>query len=285
MVPSQRLYDSRCHQALSKRLNETSIERTFGRQAFGIDPEGYHAARPAYPEWVFEFLRERCDLARNSVTFEIGSGTGIATRRLLEFGANPLIAVEPDDRLAIFLRNNVADEALTVVVSTFEEAVLRDASFDLGFSATAFHWLNEEFALAKVAKLLRPGAWWAMVSNVFGDQRRRDPFHEATKELLSGRSSPSAGEGDVPFALDTKARLAALERTGAFESAEHRISAWQLVLDTDQTVALYATFSNINIRPDREAVLTELRRIASDKFNGCVTRNMVTSLYVARRRS
>jgi SAM-dependent methyltransferase len=266
-------------------MKEYSIERSFGRQAFGIDPERYHAARPAYPDWVFEVLCERCGLARNAVTFEIGPGTGIATRRLLEFGANPLVAVEPDDRLATFLRNTLADDALTVVVSTFEEAVLRDASFDLGFSATAFHWLNEEFALAKVAKLLRPGTWWAMVSNVFGDQRRPDPFHEATKMLLSGLSSPSEGEGDMPFALDTNARLAALERTRAFESAEHRTSAWPLILDTDQTVALYATFSNINIRPDREAVLTELRRIARYEFNGCVTRNMVTSLLIARRRS
>ena len=56
-------------------------------------------------------------------------------------------------------------------------------------------------------------------------------------------------------------------------------------LDPDQTVALYATYSDINIRPDREAILTELGRIARDEFHGRVTRNMVTSLYVARHRS
>ncbi len=66
---------------------------------------------------------------------------------------------------------------------------------------------------------------------------------------------------------------------------EHRTSAWSLVLDPDQTVALNATYSNINIRPDRVAVLAELRRIARDEFQGRVTRNMVTSLYVARRGS
>jgi hypothetical protein len=97
--------------------------------------------------------------------------------------------------------------------------------------------------------------------------------------------SPSDGNGDTPFALDTEARLAALERTQAFDNVEHRTSAWSLVLDPDQTVALYATYSNINIRPDREAVLAELRRIARDEFQGRVTRNMVTSLYIARRRS
>jgi hypothetical protein len=79
--------------------------------------------------------------------------------------------------------------------------------------------------------------------------------------------------------------LAALERTHAFDNVEHRTSAWSLVLDPDQTVALYATYSNINIRPDRLAVLAELRRIARDEFQGRVTRNMVTSLYLARRRS
>jgi hypothetical protein len=89
----------------------------------------------------------------------------------------------------------------------------------------------------------------------------------------------------VPFALDAEARLAALERTHAFDNVEHSTSAWSLALDPDQTVALYATYSNINIRPDRDAVLTELHRVARDTFHGRVTRNMVTSLYVARRRS
>jgi hypothetical protein len=147
-----------------------------------------------------------------------------------------------------------------------------------------FHWLTEDLALTKVAKLLRPGGWWAMVWNEFGDSRRPDPFHEATKSLLNGSLSPSAGNGEVPFALDAEARVAALERPHAFDNVEHRTSAWSLALDPDQTVGLYATYSNINIRPDREAVLAELRRLARDEFHGRVTRNMVTSLYVARRR-
>ena len=77
--------------------------------------------------------------------------------------------------------------------------------------------------------------------------------------------------------------MAALERTGAFDTIEYQASTWSLVLDPDQTVALYTTFSNINIRPDREAILAELGRIAHDEFHGSVTRNMTTSLYTARR--
>ncbi|MGB6324656.1 MAG: hypothetical protein WBG11_02455 [Methylocella sp.] len=123
-----------------------------------------------------------------------------------------------------------------------------------------------------------------MVWNVFGDDSRPDPFHEATKALLHGPSSPSACARDIPFALDAEARVAALERTHAFDAIEHRSSAWPLVLDPDQTVALYATYSNINIRRDRETVLAELGCIARDEFHGRVIRNMTTSLYIAQRR-
>jgi hypothetical protein len=193
-------------------------------------------------------------------------------------------AIEPDQRLAAFLRETIpAETALKVLVATFEEAELCEASFDLGLSATAFHWLDEDSALPKVAKLLRPGGWWTMVWNTFGDPERPDRFHEATRILLDGPSSPW-GPADLPFALAEEARLAALERTKAFDSLEHRRSTWSLTLDADQTVALYATYSNINIRGDRESVLGELRRIAREEFHGRVIRNMVTSLYIARRR-
>lgn len=265
-------------------MTEGTIDRRFGREAFGVDPEGYHAVRPAYPEWVFETLRERCGLAHDTAAFEIGAGTGTATRRLLDYGADPLVAVEPDQRMADFLRRNIQDDALTVVVSPFEDAVLPEAAFDLGVCATAFHWLNEEQALAKVARLLCPGGWWATVWNVFGDHNRPDPFHEATKALLEGPLSPSAGNGGLPFALDTDARLSALERNHTFDSIQHFTGSWSLVLSPDQVVALYATYSNVNIRPDRDVVLAELKRIAREEFHDCVTRNMITRLYIARRR-
>jgi hypothetical protein len=160
----------------------------------------------------------------------------------------------------------------------------RGLPIPIGFSATAFHWLDEETALKKIADLLKPGGWWVMVWNDFGDPDRADPFHEATTLMLNGPSRPSMGDREIPFSQDKDARLKALEETNAFDSIGHRASAWSLVLDPDQLVRLYSTYSNINIRPDRETILAELGRIASDKFEGRVTRNMITSLYLARRR-
>jgi SAM-dependent methyltransferase len=259
------------------------IAKQAGRRAFGLDPANYHKSRPDYPEWVYQTLRSRCGLDDGAVTFEVGAGTGTATRRLLDFGADPLIAVEPDARLAEFLRTNNPNQSLRVLVSTFEDAKLEESTFGLGISATAFHWLEEDAALRKIARLLHPGGWWATFWNVFGDDSRPDPFHEATKKLLEGPRSPSAGELDVPFGLDEEARTAALRQTGAFDVIDVRTSRWSLVLNADQTMALYGTYSNVNIRPDRAALLAEIARIAREEFGGRVIRNMTTSLYIARR--
>jgi SAM-dependent methyltransferase len=264
-------------------LATNKLAKEFGRQAFGDDPAGYHSARPRYPEWVFDTLTSRCGLRVNAAVFEIGAGTGTATHRLLELGAAPLVAVEPDPRLADFLRSNNPGDALSVVVSAFEDAALETEAFDLGVSATAFHWLDEASALEKIASLLRPGGWWAAVWNEFGDDSRPDPFHDATKELLAAPVSPAAGERGVPFALNFETRLAALKRCAAFDFVENTVSRWSLTLDAQQAVALYATYSNVNARSDRKAVLTELGRIAREDFENRVVRNMITSLYIARR--
>ena len=258
-----------------------------GRRAFGADPANYDSARPQYPARVFDMLRERCGLGAGTRTFEIGPGTGLATRPLLAAGAR-VTAIEPDERLAAKLRENEPGDSLEISVSAFEDAELPEGSFDLGASATAFHWLDQRPALTKVATLLRPGGWWAMWWNVFGDAERADPFHDATVELLSGLSlTPSQPVSwRHPFALDREARIADLEAVGAFETIAFENLRWTLVLDSRQVRALYATFSHITTLPDqqRERLLDGLQEIAAQEFSGRVERNMCTAIYTARRR-
>ena len=184
----------------------------------------------------------------------MGAGTGTATRPLLERGAQPLIAVEPDARLAAHLRRHAGAAGLTIVEAPFEDADLPTGAFDLGVCATAFHWLDEARALAKVATLLKPGGWWAMVWNVFGDPDRDDAFHEASRALLEDgpRSPGNGGPGGVPFALHVNDRRSAFGRRLEFADLTCERQSWDLVLDPDQVVALYATYSDITARPEPE---------------------------------
>jgi SAM-dependent methyltransferase len=261
------------------------VDRAFGRRAFGDDAANYDAARPAYPDWVWQTLRERCGLAPGCRAFEIGAGTGIATRELLAAGA-AVSAVEPDPRLADYLRASAP--TAEVVQAPFETAELPPGAFDLGLAATSFHWLKELAALNRVAALLKSGGWWAGVWNVFGDPAREDAFHEATDALLNqGPKSPSnGGRGGVPWALQVGGRRSAFGRCGQFGAVQVERRDWELVLDPDAVVRLYATYSDMTARPpeERRQVLAALRRIAAEQFGGRVVRNMVTILYTAQRR-
>jgi len=77
--------------------------RRVRKRVFGRDPATYDRARLDYPPRVYDLLRKRCGLRPGSSVFEIGPGTGIATRSLLKFGANPIVLIEPDRRLARYL--------------------------------------------------------------------------------------------------------------------------------------------------------------------------------------
>ena len=260
------------------------LDRSVGRKVFGGDPAAYDAARPEYPDWVYETLRDRCALGPGTAAFEVGPGTGIATRRLVAMGAT-VTGLEPDPRLAAWLRQTAG---LNVRVETLEDTQLPSAAFMLGLAATSFHWVEAQAGLAQVARLLKPGGWWAMVWNEFGDPDRRDDFHEATFDLLQESRSPSAGApGGPPYGQDHLRRSADLEAANAFTDIEHATTSWTLTLDPAQVRALYGTYSEINARAldDRERLLDAIAAIAERQFSSRVERNMLTTLYTARRRA
>jgi SAM-dependent methyltransferase len=259
------------------------LDRRLGRSVFGGDPAAYDAIRPDYPEAIYETLRARCGLGAGCRAFEVGAGTGIATRRLLAAGAI-VDAFEPDPRLAAYLRGSNPGDRLTVHVEAFEDATAA-GPYDLGLAATSFHWVEARAGLAQAARLLRPGGWWAMTWNNFGDRARHDAFHEATVGLLGESRSPSAGRGPLTYGEDAAARRADLEATGAFADIAYEAVRWTLVLDPAGVRALYGTYSEINAREpqDRERLLDQLAEIAERTFGGRVERNMVTALHTARR--
>jgi len=258
------------------------------RRLFGGDPGGYDRARPDYPSRVYEILTERCGLRPGTATLEIGPGSGLATRRLLALGADPLVAVEPDERLAVYLSEQLRaeDRSIDLRGEAFEEAALDASSFDLVVSATAFHWLNQPVALANVGRILRPGGWLANWWNVFGDSFGVDAFHEATKHVMEPLGRPAANaEGLLPFPLDAEARLADLRAAGVFDEIDHEIMPWPARFTPGQVRALYSTFPNISGLPEarRAEILDALAAIAEREFGGLVERTFYTSIYIARR--
>ena len=98
-------------------------------------------------------------------------------------------------------------------------------------------------------------------------------------------TSPTKGEEGRPrHALDRERRLSALVAAG-FVDVEHELATWEAQWDAMGIRALYGSFSPVLTLDEarREAILDGIARIASDEFDGCVTRRLTTSLYTARK--
>jgi len=261
------------------------IDKRKGRRLFGSDPAGYDRARPGHADRVYEVLVERCGLGPGTAVLEVGPGTGQATRRLLELGADPLVAIEPDPALAEYL-SSVTGGRPDIRIAALEEVELPSASFDLAVAASSFHWVNEDAGLAMLLHALRPGGRAALWWTLFGEGDATDAFITATSGLLDNLSaSPTRGVAGRPaHALDTEARLESLRAAG-FDDAEHELARWRSSWDVPGIRALYGTFSPIASLDDepRLELLDEIERIARDDFGGRVSRTLTTSLYTARK--
>jgi SAM-dependent methyltransferase len=262
------------------------------RSLFTEDVVAYDEGRPGYPDAVYDVLHDVCGLGPGTRVLEIGPGTGQATHGLLDRGAT-VTAVELGSGLAARLREKLGERSLTVIESSFEDAVLEPASFDLVAAATSFHWVPPEVAVPRCAELLRPGGWLALWWNYFGDPDRPDPFHRAltpilqrvAPELLDQASAGSIGGGHHPYALDAEARRAEIDRTGAFGPVRHETISWTGRHTAKQIRTMFASFSPwLALPPERrEVALDELEAMADVQFGGIVERPYLVPMYLAQR--
>lgn len=139
----------------------------------------YVRFRPSYPANVVELL----DVRGRDVA-DLGSGTGILTRLLLETGgAARVYAVEPNADMRAAAESALQGVGGFVSVDgTAEATTLPDAGVDLVTAAQAFHWFDVPRARAEALRILRPDGRAALVWN---DRRTSStPFLVAYEALL-----------------------------------------------------------------------------------------------------
>ncbi len=125
----------------------------------------YVSCRPSYPSAVVDLLRRECGLGPGTAVSDMGAGTGIFSRLLLEAGAE-VYAVEPNPAMRA-----AAEEALgghprfRSVAAPAEETTLAAGSVSLVTAAQAFHWFDAAAARREFCRILRPGGWAALLWN------------------------------------------------------------------------------------------------------------------------
>ena len=123
-----------------------TVERS---RLFDREAERYDRCRPAYPDVVIDELLGA--VPSDLDVLDVGCGTGIAARPMVERGAR-VLGVELAPRMAEIARRRGVD----VEIGAFEDWDAAGRRFDRVTSAQAWHWLDMPPATAKAASLLRP---------------------------------------------------------------------------------------------------------------------------------
>jgi SAM-dependent methyltransferase len=144
-------------------------------ERFSDRAEYYAKYRPGYPNEMLQFLRAQ--LAPPAAIADVGSGTGILTRPLLDNGYE-LYAVEPNEPMRRVAERTLSRyPAFHSVRGTAEATTLGDRSVHLITCAQAFHWFDRVKARAEFCRILKTNGMLALIWN-----ERLDDASEINRE-------------------------------------------------------------------------------------------------------
>ncbi|SCL14646.1 Methyltransferase domain-containing protein [Micromonospora rhizosphaerae] len=129
--------------------------------SFGVAAAEYDRFRPRYPEAALRWALD--GLATPAQVVDLGAGTGILTRGLLDLG-HEVTPVEPDPGMRAELDLATPDTA--ALAGSAESMPLPDGSADAVLVGQAYHWFDRERAHPEIARVLRPGGTFAPIWNI-----------------------------------------------------------------------------------------------------------------------
>lgn len=138
-------------------------ERQFdNRSRFNGISELYHAVRPHFPQEALRLLKYYTGKSVQC-TIDLGCGTGLSTRALLEL-SETVIGIDPNADMLARATAFLGDaKGVFLCQGTAENISAGDASADLIVCSQAFHWMRPDMAIPEICRVLRPDGVFAAV--------------------------------------------------------------------------------------------------------------------------
>jgi SAM-dependent methyltransferase len=251
------------------------------RYTFDQEAQLYNDIRPHYPNALFDTLVDSTGISSKATLLEIGPGTGQATKPLAERGFN-IMAIELGGALADVARHELQGYPnVNVITGAFEDIELQAASFNLVFSATAFHWIQPEVRYTKPYEILKPHGHLAIIHTHHVSDEQGDRFFKAAQPVYD-RFFPN-DTGHIPTLMGsiTATKLdEKLFRLVHFERFPTVVS-----YSAGEYAKLLNTFSPILALPEKEraAFLGAIEAVINEQFDGHINKHFVMSLTIAKK--
>lgn len=252
------------------------------RFTFNEDAMNYEKWRPNYCEELFHDIMEYSKIDSHKKALEIGIGTGQATLPFLKTGCD-LRAIELGENLAEFSKNKFKDyKNFNILNVPFEDFKGDENTFDLIYSATAFHWIDENIGYPKAFKLLKPGGTLALFWNKPFIGRKDDLLHKKIQNIYE-KYKPSKAKPIEKDKEHYKELLEKLKKYG-FKDVELKLYHKTRTFNACDYISLLNTYSdhrtmNLAIRAKFEEEIKE----AILEHNNLLRVYDTMELYLARK--
>ena len=141
----------------------------------------YKKFRPTYPKELMDYLYSQVGFTSQSTVADIGSGTGIFSRFLLERGCM-VYCVEPNEDMRLTAEKDLSGFKNFISVNGSDKNTgIQDKSVDFITTAQAFHWFDKQAFKLECQRILKPGGKVVIVYNGPDDCefiRKRDSISE-----------------------------------------------------------------------------------------------------------
>ncbi|QSF47331.1 class I SAM-dependent methyltransferase [Paenibacillus tianjinensis] len=243
-------------------------------ERFSDRVDSYLKYRPSYPKEAIDYLYDFIGLRSNSRIADIGSGTGIFARLLLERGSY-VTGVEPNQAMRVAAEQMLEDYPNFQTSSGSAESTgLPDQSVEFIVCAQAFHWFDRLAAQSEFRRILQPGGkvillWNSRLTN-------GTPFREEYDQLLHTYGTDYEKVNHKNISQDI---LQAFFKEGTMQEVRFRLSQ-EFDFEGLQGRLLSSSYSPVPGHPNYDPMMKELQNLFDrNNQDGIVPFDYETEIY------
>ena len=248
----------------------------------------YEKLRPGYVDALYQAIFNYISIDENSNVLEIGSGGGQATTPVLMKGCQ-LTAVEYGGQFSERLKEKFKKyPKFSVITGKFENTHFEESSFDLVFSASAFHWIPEKIGYEKVFAILKSGGVFARFANHPYRDKGNPKLSAEIDEIYDkyyNRFHNKKREALAEYTEEQAKDRALIAKNYGFSDIQYALFHRERIFSAKEYIELLGTYSDhIAIEETIRKVFFSKIEEAIDKHGGMITIYDTIDLQLARKR-